>query len=101
MSSDVKNKILIFFAVIIVAILFLVPTFSGTTGWFSRPISLGLDLRGGAHLVYEVQVKEAVQGRLQNIANSAKSDLRKDKIPVSAIFAAMVMQSVFSGHNLL
>ena len=82
MSSDVKNKILIFFAVIIVAILFLVPTFSGTTGWFSRPISLGLDLRGGAHLVYEVQVKEAVQGRLQSIANSAKSDLRKDKIPV-------------------
>jgi preprotein translocase subunit SecD len=72
--------------VFFVAILFLIPTaFREQLGdkWpFSRPISLGLDLSGGVHLVYEVQTKEAVKSRLQSIGNNIKGDLRKEKIAV-------------------
>lgn len=81
--TELKKRVIIFFVVLLVAILFLVPTFfPNVTSWISKPISLGLDLRGGAHLVYEVQVSEAVVSRLQSVANVIKSDLRKEKIPV-------------------
>lgn len=82
MSSDVKRKVFVFCVVLLIALYLLIPTFKGPNVWLSKPISLGLDLRGGAHLVYDVKVKEAVEGRLQSIANFAKADLRNAKVPV-------------------
>jgi len=35
---------------------------------FSRKISLGLDLQGGLHLVYEVQVDKAVSDKADRLA---------------------------------
>ncbi|MGI6680397.1 MAG: protein translocase subunit SecD [Bdellovibrionota bacterium] len=99
MSSDVKNRTIVFLTILVVAILLLVPTFFKTKSWFSKPISLGLDLRGGAHLVYDVQVREAVMGRLQSIANSARTELRNAKVPVLRAYVEKNNQIYFTLLN--
>ena len=86
MSTDLRNRIIIFFFVLVAAIVFLLPTvfreaFSSRT-WVSGPISLGLDLSGGVHLAYDVQTKEAVKSRLQTMGNGIRSALRAEKVPV-------------------
>jgi preprotein translocase subunit SecD len=99
MNADVKRRIAILAAVFVTALLFLYPTISVITkkitgteitaedliggGWISRPISLGLDLSGGVHLVYEVVAREAVTARLQSEATSLRSELRREKVPVT------------------
>jgi preprotein translocase subunit SecD len=86
MSSPNKNRVLTFLGVIFVAFIFLLPTIFPTTfkdvNWISKQIALGLDLSGGVHLVYEVETEEAVQTRLQSVANGIRSSLRADKVAV-------------------
>jgi preprotein translocase subunit SecD len=86
MGIDIKQRIIIFTISIVLAVLFLVPTFMpGFFGerWISRPISLGLDLSGGVHLVYNVEADEAVISRLQSTASAIRSDLRSVGVPVA------------------
>lgn len=86
MGTDLKRRAIIFAIVVVVALLFLAPTISRETfssGWISRPIALGLDLSGGAHLVYEVQSKEAVKSSLQSSISGIRADLRSAKIAVT------------------
>lgn len=86
MGSDLQKRIIIFLAVLAVAVAFLLPTIlreKFTIQWVSKPISLGLDLSGGVHILYEVQAREAVVGRLQSTANSIRADLRNEKIAVT------------------
>lgn len=81
-----QQRLLILLGLIGVAILFLLPTiFYGTftRSWVSKPIALGLDLSGGAHLVYQVQTDEAVKSVIQNTALGVRADLREQKIPVT------------------
>ncbi|HWU55125.1 MAG TPA: hypothetical protein VN175_06455, partial [Rhizomicrobium sp.] len=51
----------------------------------SRQVALGLDLRGGSHLVLEVDSTALVRERLQELANDAKDELRRAKIAYSDI----------------
>ena len=86
MGSDLKRRVIIFSAVIVVAILFLLPSISPDSvpeTWISKPIKLGLDLSGGVYLVYEVDTEEAVKSRLQTTATAMRSLLRKQKIAVT------------------
>ncbi len=79
------------FAVILLAIAFVLPTIPGFREsfkehtWISKPIALGLDLSGGVHLLYEVQAKEAVKSRLQSMGNSIRSELRKEKVAAKKV----------------
>lgn len=98
MSADVKKRFIILGIVVLISLLFLYPTakivvksLSGQTlttedtvggSWISQPIALGLDLSGGVHLVYEVQVQEAVKSRLQSYAAGIRAELRDAKIAV-------------------
>lgn len=86
MNFDIKKRLVIFFGVLVIALLFLAPTVFREEmkgmNWLSKPISLGLDLSGGVYLVYEVQTKEAVKSRLQQLGNSIKANLTTKKIPV-------------------
>lgn len=43
-------------------------------------VNLGLDLRGGAHLVFEVDIDEVKQSRLDNLAEEASVALRQDPV---------------------
>ena len=51
--------------------------------WFkkiiNRKIALGLDLQGGLHLVYEVQVDKAVSDKADRLSAQIEEKLAKDK----------------------
>lgn len=85
MNSSLKQRLFTLIAVTVLALLMLVPSVfrdDMKTGWFTKPLSLGLDLSGGVHLVYEVISEEAVKGYLQTVANNARAGLRGEKIAV-------------------
>lgn len=91
MTSEIRNRLLFVGGIVILAVLFLLPTVapkyvgpqgSLIQGWLSKPISLGLDLSGGVHLVYKVEASEAVKSRLQSLGNSIRGDLLGQKIAV-------------------
>ena len=48
-------------------------------------ISLGLDLRGGLHLVLEVQVDKAVEQYLERTAETVRKDLLAAGVPIVAV----------------
>jgi len=50
-----------------------------------KPMSLGLDLRGGVHFVYEVDVDAAVQQSLERLDRDARTTLREERIPYSTV----------------
>jgi preprotein translocase subunit SecD len=80
------QRVLVVVVLVLLSLGFVAPTinndFFREMTWFSKPISLGLDLRGGVHLVYEVQTKEAVKSKLVGMGNGIRSELREKKIPV-------------------
>jgi len=51
-----------------------------TPGWLRalglRPMSLGLDLQGGVHFVFQVDIEAAIQQLLQNYSESLEGELR-------------------------
>ncbi|MBX2833627.1 MAG: protein translocase subunit SecD [Micavibrio sp.] len=45
-----------------------------------KTINLGLDLRGGAHLLYEVEISKAVKDRIENLEQDIRKSLREEKL---------------------
>ena len=91
MTAETRNRLFMLLAVVAIALVFLAPTIlrdKMPETWVSKPLSLGLDLSGGVHLVYEVQVAEAVKGHLIGVGNQIRAELRtKKKIPVTRVRA--------------
>jgi len=60
-----------------------------TPGWMRRvglkPMSLGLDLRGGVHFVYEVDVKGALVQAAERMERDVRTSLRDKRIPYAAV----------------
>jgi len=72
--------------VTVVAVLYLVPTLvpeekqpSFIKSHFQKRIQLGLDLQGGLHLVYEVNVDKAVSDKVDRLSSDIEDRLRRDK----------------------
>jgi preprotein translocase subunit SecD len=70
----------------VLACLYLVPTVvpedkqpSFIRNHFQKRIQLGLDLQGGLHLVYEVNVDKAVGSKVDRLASEIEDRLNKDK----------------------
>jgi preprotein translocase subunit SecD len=68
------------------AVVYLLPTVVGEgrlPGWYTKYIKnrlqLGLDLQGGIHLVYEVEMDKAVSDKCDRLAADIEEKLRKDK----------------------
>jgi preprotein translocase subunit SecD len=55
-----------------------------------KPMSLGLDLRGGVHFVYEVDVQGALTQAAERIERDARTTLRDKRIPYGAVTSASV-----------
>jgi preprotein translocase subunit SecD len=79
-------KATLYGALVVLACLYLVPTIvpedkqpSFIKKHFDKRIQLGLDLKGGLHLVYEVNVDKAVGGKVDRIASDIEDRLTKDK----------------------
>jgi preprotein translocase subunit SecD len=50
-----------------------------------KQINLGLDLRGGAHLLLEAEVDEAIKERLNSLVDAVRGGLRKERIGYTGI----------------
>ncbi len=62
-----------------------------TPGWLRwlglKPMSLGLDLRGGIHFMYEVDVKGAVTQAVERLERDLRTQLRDQRIPFTSVVA--------------
>ena len=79
-------KAALYGVVTVLAVLYLVPTVvpeekqpAFIKKHFQKRIQLGLDLQGGLHLVYEVNVDKAVSDKVDRLASDIEDRLRKDK----------------------
>jgi preprotein translocase subunit SecD len=85
MNKNLLTKLVVIFAALLVClygIFGIPPSFSGSgllTAMTSR-IHLGLDLRGGTHLILQVQVNDAINVDAQNAIERLKEQLNKRKI---------------------
>jgi len=77
-------KAALYGAAIVLAVLYLVPTVAPSDQlpsffqkYFTKRIQLGLDLKGGLHLVYEVNIEKAVSSKVDRLANDVDDALRK------------------------
>ena len=95
MKKKILWRIVFIAAVVVASIIFFfpnTPAFKYMPSWWqdnmpSKGISLGLDLQGGIHLVYEVEGEEAVRNSVQRIAQAAQSAIAekglKDQVKLS------------------
>src|SRR5450432_131604 len=79
-------KAVLYGVLTVLAVLYLVPTVvpdekqpAVLKKYFQKKIQLGLDLQGGLHLVYEVNIEKAVASKVDRIASDIEDRLRKDK----------------------
>jgi preprotein translocase subunit SecD len=90
MQKNLLIKSLIIFAVLLVFLygIFGIPssfTGEGLKQAVLERIHLGLDLRGGTHLILQVMVNEAVNAQTDSVVENLKSELQKEKIPFTDI----------------
>ncbi len=93
MKREVKGRFLFLLATITLSILFLLPStpiYSVLPDWWGnifpdKGVTLGLDLRGGMHLILEVESEKAVENAIDRNMASLKDALEDEEISVSSI----------------
>jgi len=84
MHSFPRWKIWLILSVLVVSMMASLPNVTSVPSWWpaslSNPMSLGLDLKGGIHLVLDVDVDKAVSHSVEEDIDSARQALRKAKI---------------------
>jgi preprotein translocase subunit SecD len=90
--KKISWKAITVLAVIIVALVYIMPTIEMTinkktepTLWPRKKINLGLDLQGGMHLVLEVDTEKAVESTVERITHELRSQLKSEHIRHSGI----------------
>jgi preprotein translocase subunit SecD len=91
MKKNLRNKIALIIAVLLICLYGIFGIPSGISGKallsaLSNRIHMGLDLQGGAHLVLQVQVSEAVNAETDNSVQEIQQDLKKANITVSQVY---------------
>ena len=81
MNKNLNQKLLLICAVLVIFIYGIFGIPSGVTGKalldaMGKRIHLGLDLRGGVHLILKVKVEEAVATETDNTVGSVQQDLK-------------------------
>jgi preprotein translocase subunit SecD len=75
----VGYRALILAALTAVALVIVLPTFvNPPPKWWpwQRPVRLGLDLQGGTHLLYQVQIEQAIDNSIDRVAREVERELR-------------------------
>jgi SecD/SecF fusion protein len=84
MLRAVRLKFLLLFCLTIISILLVLPSWVQMPSWWnqyiSRGLNLGLDLRGGMHLVLEVDLEQAIRNELERTARSLTAIADRQKI---------------------
>jgi preprotein translocase subunit SecD len=85
-------KSLLILALVCLGVLLALPNFlprdaaEGLPSWVPhRQINLGLDLRGGSHILLQVEGGAVIRERLEIIADGVRDELRKQGIPYQAV----------------
>src|SRR5580658_7894006 len=91
MKKNLRNKILLIIAVLLICLYGIFGIPSGISGKallsaLSNRIHMGLDLQGGAHLILHVEVSEAVNAETDNSVQEIQQDLKKANITVSQVY---------------
>jgi preprotein translocase subunit SecD len=91
MKKNLKNKVALIFAVLLVCLYGIFGVPSGVSGKamleaLRSRIHLGLDLQGGAHLILQVEVKEAVNSETDNTVVRVQQDLKTANLSFSQVF---------------
>src|SRR6202167_1484767 len=91
MKKNLRNKIALIIAVLLICLYGIFGIPSGISGKalrsaISSRIHMGLDLQGGAHLILQVQVSEAVNAETDNSLQEIQQDLKKANITVSQVY---------------
>jgi preprotein translocase subunit SecD len=86
MTKSLQWRALLYGAIIIVAVVYLMPTFTKMPSWWedylpSEKISLGLDLQGGMHLILGVETEKAVENTVERYSSDLEELLFNEKIP--------------------
>ena len=100
MKKNLKNKIALIIAVLLICLYGIFGIPSGVSGKalleaHEQRIHLGLDLQGGAHLILQVKVEEAVNAETDNTVGQIQQDL-KDGQP--DLFAGVQARSDQAGR---
>jgi preprotein translocase subunit SecD len=90
MKKNLKNKIALIIAVLLICLYGIFGIPSGISGKallsaISSRIHMGLDLQGGAHLILQVQVSEAVNAETDNSVQEIQQDLKKANLAFSQV----------------
>jgi preprotein translocase subunit SecD len=90
MKKNLKNKIALIIAVMLICLWGIFGDLKGISGKallsaISNRIHLGLDLQGGAHLILQVQVSEAVNAETDNSVQEIQQDLKKANLGFSQV----------------
>ena len=90
MTKNLTPKIILIFAVLLVFLfgIFGVPksfTPAGLLAAIQSRIHLGLDLKGGTHLILQVQVNDAVNAETDRAVERLKEDLKTRKVAYAEI----------------
>ena len=83
MSQSVTYRAVLFVVLILAAVVVLVPTVVGSApGWWpwKQPVRLGLDLQGGTHLLYQVDIEAALGNTVERYARDLEHELREAQI---------------------
>jgi preprotein translocase subunit SecD len=91
MKKNLKNKIVLIFAVLLICLYGIFGIPSGISGKallsaISNRIHMGLDLQGGAHLILQVQVSDAVNAETDNSVQEIQQDLKKANLTFSQVY---------------
>ncbi|MGB8845235.1 MAG: protein translocase subunit SecD [Terracidiphilus sp.] len=90
MKKNLKGRVALIVAVLVVCLygIFGIPSgFSGSAllKAMTKKIRLGLDLQGGAHLVLQVHVQDAVNDETNNTVVTLQQDLKKANVPFGRV----------------
>ena len=84
MLRAVRLKFLFLFILTILAILLVLPSWVAMPSWWttyvSRGLNLGLDLKGGMHMVLEVDLEQAVHNELDRTARNLNAIADRQKV---------------------
>jgi preprotein translocase subunit SecD len=91
MKKNLRGRILAIIAVLLIAIYGMIGIPSGLSGKAMREaitknIHLGLDLKGGAHLILQVVVSDAINAETDNMVGTIQQDLKKANLTFSQIY---------------
>jgi len=103
MKKDLKKKVALIIAVLLVFLYGIFGVPAGLSGKdlaaaLTKRIHLGLDLQGGAHLVLQVEVKEAVSAETDNAVARIRQDLKAANLGFSQVYKPTPLKADESGR---